>query len=473
MEIKILSRFLRFVIFLTLLSMSTLKAQDISEYAQSSSLAGLNMIGVTIGGEFIITGSFPASSTERLDQFVTRIFNQGKANILATTRERIDQQYLAELETTYPLRDIKLVRANGEERIIDLLRFRLTGNFEHNPYLLNDDVIIFPAVDIERNFFTIAGAVNSPGTFQFVDGDKLSDALFFARGINKAFEKVEYAEISRLSFDGFSEQIIEVALEDDIELVRGDRINIHADETQRKEFSILIEGEVKNPGEIFIKKETTLREVLLKAGGFTENADLRRAELIRGKRNEIFANPNDPRRSVFSESFELLMMQRMAHIDRADSAQFLVDNRLKFSRANGVIKFEEALDEKSEASTFPVRDGDYIFVPQQIDLVYVFGHVGNPGYIDYKKEAGYNYYIEQAGGIGQFPLGDYYLIKAKSREWIALHEDENTEIDPGDYIWIPKEPYKSLDYYITRIANYTSILGSVATVILLITQVSK
>ena len=43
-------------------------------------------------------------------------------------------------------RGLILKNANGEEIIIDLAKFRVNGDFINNPYLKNDDVIIFPAV---------------------------------------------------------------------------------------------------------------------------------------------------------------------------------------------------------------------------------------------------------------------------------------------------------------------------------------
>ena len=41
----------------------------------------------------------------------------------------------------------------------------LNGDFTNNPYLKNDDVIIFPQPDLEHNSFTVSGAVNNPGKF--------------------------------------------------------------------------------------------------------------------------------------------------------------------------------------------------------------------------------------------------------------------------------------------------------------------
>jgi len=122
---------------------------------------------------------------------------------------------------------------------LDLIKFRRTGNFGYNPYLKNDDVIIFPATDFERNFFTVSGAVNNAGTFHFFDGDKLSDALFLADGVNLAYENVNQVEITRLSYDGEKMESIIVDINSDIALKRGDRIRVLANETQRKDFKVL------------------------------------------------------------------------------------------------------------------------------------------------------------------------------------------------------------------------------------------
>src|SRR5690606_23765832 len=161
-----------------------------------------------------------------------------------------------ELES-YSIRNITLKRNNGEELNLDLLRFRRTGDFAENPYLKNDDVLIFPPSDLERNFFSISGAVNKPGKYHFKDGDELSDAIELAQGINKAYQNVSKAEIHRLSYDGESMKVIPVDLSSNYPLERGDRIIVIADETQKKEFSVTVLGEVKNPGKIPITKNTT------------------------------------------------------------------------------------------------------------------------------------------------------------------------------------------------------------------------
>ena len=51
------------------------------------SLLNFSGISVTIGGSFPLTGSFPALMTERVDQFVTRIYNEAVARSTANAQD--------------------------------------------------------------------------------------------------------------------------------------------------------------------------------------------------------------------------------------------------------------------------------------------------------------------------------------------------------------------------------------------------
>ena len=428
----------------------------------------LNSINVTIGGSFIVNGTFQASPTERIDNFVTRIFNTAKLPYLSQVRDINSFSRISKEIDEYALRDIKLKRFSGEVISIDLQKFRLTGDFNYNPYLHNDDVLIFPSNDLETRFIEISGAINaeSPIKFQFVDGDKLSDAILFAHGLNSAYNNVDSAEISRLSYNGKFEEKIYVNIDDDYDLQVGDRIRILADNSEKKAYSIEVRGEVNREGFIYITKDnTTVYDVITKAGGFKETADLNRAELIR---SVSFLNLPNTNREV-----ELMLMQRMANIDIEDSLTFLTDNKLRLARGSSVVDFTKLSDPNSADANFIVKDGDVIFVPEKQNLVYVFGQVLTPGYIETVPGKDYQYYLNKAGGISKFSRGEIYLIKGKTRSWIELEEDSRIEIENGDFIWVPKEPYRNFDYYLTRIGNFASIIGSIATVIVLIVQLGK
>ena len=463
-------------IFVVLVIFSTLSfAQDLSSNVDNASMLALNKISVTIGGEFITNGTFPASATERVDEFVTRIYNQYRIALLTTTK---DARSLAELKKQideYSERGIVLRHMDGSEQVIDLQKFRLTADFDQNPYLTNGDVLIFPRLDWQRNFVEVEGAVNKPVQFQYVERDKLSDAILFARGINPAYKQPLKIEIVRLSYDGMNEEIIPATLEEDPLLKRGDRIRVVADETQKRDFKVLVGGEVNKPGYIFITKDqTTIKEVIEKAGGFKKTADLINAELIRGtkQRNRKEQPFQDRRRpfdlQAFSSYTDLLMMNRMANILPEDSLNLLTDNQLRLAKSMVTVDFTKILDDSSDNSKFIVKDGDIIFVPEITNLVYVYGQVMNPGYVDYIEGKDYNYYINKAGGIGNAAKDEVYLIKGKSRAYVDMTDDDyQYTIESGDFIWVPKQTPRNFDYYLTRTARIAAVIGAVATVILL------
>ena len=282
-----------FILLFFILLTNTFFAQT-REELKSNSIITSGIISVTIGGDFIITGSFSSTFTERIDQFITRIYNETYTKTLQSIRlqsievtklfAEVDKQF-----KSYSLRGIVLKRADGKSLKIDLQKFRLNGDFKNNPYLKNDDVIIFPPSNKNKNFFTVNGAVNKRGKFNFVDGDKLSDAIELAQGINKAYDEIKGIEISRLSYDGNQIKIIKTDLKSNIPLKRGDQIRVLADESQRKDYHVIIVGEVNMPGYIAItKNSTTLLEIIKRAGGIMPTGSLRNAKLLSGNVASFF-----------------------------------------------------------------------------------------------------------------------------------------------------------------------------------------
>lgn len=455
---------MRFIILLT--TLLTITTSTIAQIEFKEKITGPSSISVTISGNFIVNGTFSASPNERVDQFVTRMFSVGKAQMVGMANPQ-DPKYeeklsalLREIEK-YPNRDITLKRINGDVIKIDLLKFRLTGDFNHNPYLKNDDVLIFPRYDEYKDFIRIEGAVNNPNRFQFMEGDRVEDAIILAQGIDPACENVQEMEIYRLTYEGEIDTIIKLPLDPNFRLKRGDRVRIIGVTPQRRDYTAYIAGEVKQPGTILLPKNgLSLKEALKQVGGLRETADLSRTELIRGA--NVF-------RSVFfSEEFEELMMRRMANIKYEDSLNFIIDNKLRFSRGVAAYDFTKLKSERVDVDTVIVNDGDFIFVPKIIDMVYVFGQVNNFGYVKYLPGKDYRYYIDQAGGLGQTAKNEVYIIKSKSRAWLIANEKNNIEIEPGDYIWVPKKPIRDFDYYIERVGFIGSIVTGIMTTLILL-----
>ncbi len=472
-----MKRILTFIIIIFSISVAFSQIDNKNNNSQSSNTTNISnptitsvlTISVSIGGDFPITGSFPAYINERVDQFITRMYLNARQQALNNIKD--SQGNFTEINdklNNFSLRGIILKRSNGDVLTLDIKKFRINGDFKNNPYLKNDDILIFPSNDLTRNFFSISGAVNNPGKFYFLEGDKLSDAIELAQGINKAYKDVTKAEIDRLSYDGEKMKTISVNINDDYPLERGDRIRILADETQKKDFKVTIIGEVKMPGEIPIKKDsTTLNEAIKKAGGFTTEADLNRAQLIRGA--------NAFNSLIFSKQIEQLQMLRMSTLKYEDSVYFNIDEQLRLLRGNGNVDFTKLEDKNFTDTLFLLRDGDVIYIPPKIDLVYVFGQVNNPGYVKFENNKDINFYINLAGGLGTTADNDIYLIKGKTRSWVPEDEvkEKGIKIEAGDFIWVSKKSAHDFWYHLERASRIASVLSGIATLIILIYQLRK
>lgn len=479
------------LLLIALFSVNSLYSQDQnSSSSNKSDLVRATLVSVTIGGSFITNGTFPAMMTERVDQFITRIFTEAKAQIISSAK---DEKLMARIKNeldSYARRDIVLKRFSGEIIKLDLEKFRLTGDFKFNPYLKNDDVIIFPAFDFKTSFVEVIGAVNKEVKFQFVDGDGLSDALLFAGGVNPSYDNIKTAEISRLNSTGDKEEIIRVDINSNFPLKRGDRIRILADPNQKRIFKALVLGEVNNPGYVYLKQSgTSLKEVIEKCGGFKTTADLYRAEVIRDysslemlKKYQLTEDYlNSPEKILLPEAQlrihqmqDALSLSRTNNLQLEDTLFYNVDNQLRILRGESLVDFTKLTDPNSDESNFSVRDGDLILIPLPFDYVYIFGQVSKFGYVKHVEGKDYNYYVEKAGGKTEMARDDdeIVVIKGKGKNWIT-EEKEKLKLEAGDYIYVPKIIPRNFNFYLSRIGSIAGIIGSVATIILLLVQFGK
>jgi protein involved in polysaccharide export with SLBB domain len=404
-------------------------SQILNDNLQNNSLLGNATISVTVGGTFPFKGTFPALITERLDEFITRLYNEAVDLTLRTANDPELYRKAKEQVARFSLRGIKLKRITGEELIIDLQKFRLNGNFENNPYLKNDDVIIFPPYDIATNFISVSGAVHLPGWFYYIEGDRLSDLLELAGGVNPAYENVDSAEIIRLSYDGLNQTSFKVGINDDIVLQRGDQVRIKALETHKRNFQVLILGQVNAPGNIPITKNNTrIYDVIQAAGGFTDQASLRRSKLYTGNSLAIFlekqyginlAEQPDFENVQFRNTFvnlEAMLMFRMSNVYPEDSTYFFMENQLRVLTEGSSLDFTKINDPESDIANYIVQSGDVIIIPEIKNSVYVFGQVARPGHVNLVEGKNFEYYLNEAGGIGELAEeDDIMVIKGGSR----------------------------------------------------------
>lgn len=481
----------KIIIILVLFASAIINGQDDFKESAKSSMNFIQPISVTIGGNFIVTGSFTASKTQRVDHFVTTLFNEAKSKAIGSMNDLNTLRIVEKELKKFPLRDIILKRNDGEILKIDLLMFRLTGDFKYNPYLKSDDVIIFPSFDDKRDVINISGAVNKPASFQFVEGDRLADALLFAGGLSKAYENVTEVEISRVKDLGKSEERLVSKISDNVELQRGDRITVLFNENHKVAYKVLVLGEVNRPGEVYIlKNNSTLRDVISKAGGFTSNADLRRAELLRGSdqsqimkikalRSQYETDSTTTTFPIVQTKIEEILtegnrMIRSANLSREEvEASLAPDLYLRMNDGRGILDFNKVMEESSEEGNTIVHESDVIIIPSHFNYVYVFGQVKNPGYYSFESNKDWRYYINKAGGVTERAKDEEEIrvINGISKTWYDIKD--KYEMNAGDYVYVPKSLPKDITSTLQIIGTVSNIVATIVTLTFIILQASK
>lgn len=153
--------------------------------------------------------------------------------------------------------------------------------------VMNGDSIVVKNIDQVRldNAVSIEGAVFSPGFFEYVEGMKLSQLLSKAGGLKEnAF--LSRGVISRLkedyTFESLNFNVSDLASgKYDLTLNPGDEVLISSIEDMRVMPMLTIKGEVRFPGSFDYRDNITLGDLILLAGGFTEDASLSKVEIVR------------------------------------------------------------------------------------------------------------------------------------------------------------------------------------------------
>ncbi len=429
----------------------------------SISLAQPRHFTVTVRGVVLNEQTLVVQASNRVET-VLRTANDietYKAKIINVEQTRLNAEKVDKILSTSSKRNIRIIHKDGTTGTADIEKYIATRNITYNPLLHDGDVIIVPPNELEQRFIGVYGAVTKEGTYEFVEGDSLLNLIAIAGGITKNAD-MEYVTVSRIDALGISsEMLINLAKivsheGADIVLQRGDRILVPQKKALDRAGVISVEGEVMTPGTYSIIQDSTkLSEVIKKTGGLTKYALLNGAVLYRGK--------------VKEEEHEIdYLRMRKGLTTSEDTLYFSNETALKNKIGIVSVDFISLLEKSDLSKDVTLFDGDRIVIPAKTNSVYVFGEVKFPGYIRFTKGKDVNYYIATAGGQTEFAEGgDIMIIKAGSKQWLSVKE---TTIEEGDYVWIPKQPYRPFGYYL---GIYSQVFGIVATTISLVLLVTR
>ncbi len=408
---------------------------------------------VTISGSVNRGGEFELVKNDRIMDIV--MLSMGLS----------DNAYLNKAEV------VRFINQSDSTEIIEVNLFEILNNpsSEENLFLENDDRIFIKSIPEyhkrKRLGVSVFGAVINGGEFDLTEGYRLYDAIAVAGGLrDDAY--LDKAEVVRFINDSDSTKIININLykvienpefPDNLLLENDDRIFIKSIPEYHRQFNISIMGEVKFPGTYaIIDQKTTLRDVLIEAGGPTQKADLLNAYLQRRSREDVV----DPE----FERLKLMLVEDMTPLEYEYFKTKSRELRGKFA-----TNFPKLWLENDPEFNFLLKTGDYIYIPDKTVTVTISGQVKNPGLVTFVEGKNYLYYINKAGGFAwRARKGKIRLIKANTGEW--LKPNENTPVEVGDMVFIPEKP--EIDYWdLTK--DIMTIAAQIATVIIVIQNTVK
>lgn len=182
---------------------------------------------------------------------------------------------------------IKVLRNTPTERAIQDITAEQFDQFKPES---GDQFFVNNILERFTNRVSINGAVFRGGQYELESGLTLKGLIQKAEGLREdAFLNRGY--ITRLKPDLSSELIsFDVAgvmrgQEADIALKREDVVTISSVFDLRENYSLTIDGEVRKPGTFPYAEQTSIEELIMQAGGFTERATPKRIEVSRRIRN--------------------------------------------------------------------------------------------------------------------------------------------------------------------------------------------
>ena len=218
---------------------------------------------------------------------------------------------------------------------------------------------------------------------------------------------------------------------------------------------VRISGEVKVPGFYQIQPGETLKQVLARAGGLTEQAYAYATELTREKaRAQQQANLDKAIKrletDIASQAVTTLQNASTADTAGAVQAQLAAQKqllaRMQTLKPSGRIALELDPDQP-DYPDFPLEDGDNITVPSKPGFVSVFGAVLAENTFIYRKGASVQDYVDRAGLLREADLDAALIIRADGsvegnaahRRWFGSGGFMSKELQPGDAIFVPEQ----------------------------------
>lgn len=333
----------------------------------------------------------------------------------------------------------------------------LNGSVADIP-LKNEDELFIPTEQdrLSGRTLTIEGEVLSPGIYDYAENTTIEDLVLQAGGLTDAASTVKVDVSRRIIDPKAKEGSSTISKTYTFELKDGfvidgqpgfvlepyDIVQVRRAPTYLEPRNIMVEGEVQFGGAFTLStKNQRLSDAIKAAGGFTQEAYIKGARLVRTMTEDELNRAKD------------LMRQIKSTNEEKDTVQ---TSRLNLYTTYTVgIYLDKAMENPGGDYDIILRDGDRIIVPEYNGTVKISGNVQFPNTVSYTEGKGYKWYINKAGGFGN---------RAKKSKTFILYQNgmmaevgRKTKVEPGCEIVVPTKAKKDA----TAVTQWLSIGSSI------------
>lgn len=424
-------------------------------------------------------------------------------------------------------------RSDGKQvtKVLDIDLKRYLESKEDFTLYDSDSLYVIPLFSDLRNFVTLSGAVQYPGTYQ-CDNMSLADLIFRHGKLidNKSFSR--RADLIRLNDDKVTTTVYPINLErlrtdagSDMEMLPGDQVIIYEMNVAKPtDLTITVDGEVNMPGDYDLSSNMTVTDAILRAGGFTRRAFRTRVDVYRPDilderklarvfqvelpnsldyadpevrklqlqdRDRIVVRPDPNYKEDNYVTIDGLVKyagtyaleernERLSQIiDRAGGLMpdaYLLGATINRNGRRMVVNFESAYRKQRTRDDVILQKGDSIYIPCRPNSVLVQGQVNNEGLYGFIDGHNLKDYIKRAGGLAD--SANYALVTLPNGEtqrkgigWLG----SGPEIPDGSKIYVTKKlakaPSERKGPSVAEIIKDTlAIITSAVTIVVLVDQ---
>lgn len=320
-------------------------------------------------------------------------------------------------------------------------------------YLLEEVILSIEASanSKEIGIVSIYGGVHYPGNYPLTESMVLSDIIDAAGGEKDSTYLSEIEVISQVRNDKTYEtktKFTSIKQADALKIRSLDKVTVKKISTKRE--TVEIQGEVNFPGTYPISENESISDLIRRAGGLTNKANIKgaffqRQALIDSQLEQLENAKDELRRKVLLAGQTQSLGEASTKLS-ADEINALTELVSADANKDGLGRLIISLDKILDGGIddLELEDMDKLTIPKKSSVVSVIGEVYVANSHSYDDQYSIKDYLEFSGGVSEY--GDekaIYVIKADGSIIVGsdlssgFFRSDSNGVDPGDTIVVP------------------------------------